>query len=394
MSSETNAQLPRFSIRSMLAATLVACVLLAPIPWLGFPYVLHVALAGLVLAFVFAFLWRQRTDLAIATLLIGLVAAVLLFVPGLMLGTFLSLFAVGFSYRVNHLWKLRAVLCFTTMAVGVVPAILTHARALREVDQMIAAYPFESLRDRSPNPPEGSPPDPIDVAPDREVHLAALEQGIEDGWRNRRSWMLERLHQESYRRFASSPGFGFARMIRVQPYHLAVDPPESDAAPMGLAGFEKESPPGELHQAVYLNMFASGPMGFTRSVDEVAGFRPHALRGFAAGHADQSPPAYELEKIELVGLLLSDEPRVYQAGRFPRMDRLAESPTRDLDAFETAGIQHIRRGNELYQEETASGFRMLGAVRAVKSCTDCHDTPRGALLGAFSYWVTAVEKES
>jgi hypothetical protein len=45
----------------------------------------------------------------------------------------------------------------------------------------------------------------------------------------------------------------------------------------------------------------------------------------------------------------------------------------------------LSHGEQLVVDEQPGEVRMLGAVRAAKQCLDCHEVPRGELLGAFSY---------
>jgi Protein of unknown function (DUF3365) len=71
----------------------------------------------------------------------------------------------------------------------------------------------------------------------------------------------------------------------------------------------------------------------------------------------------------------------------PRMDEAKTAPTRDPDEFEAAGLKAIAKGDELYlgQSKTEPLLRMIGGIRASKSCTTCHGCREGELLGAFSY---------
>ena len=67
------------------------------------------------------------------------------------------------------------------------------------------------------------------------------------------------------------------------------------------------------------------------------------------------------------------------------MDKVHDVPTRPLDTFESCGLESLRQGEDLFIGGTASELRMLGAVRSIKQCLDCHGGERGDLLGAFSY---------
>jgi len=83
--------------------------------------------------------------------------------------------------------------------------------------------------------------------------------------------------------------------------------------------------------------------------------------------------------------LLHDGPRVYLANELLRMDKIRTVPTRSLDRFETAGLKELTSGEDFFTRETSDGVRMLGAIRSVHECMQCHGGDRGELLGAFSY---------
>jgi hypothetical protein len=94
---------------------------------------------------------------------------------------------------------------------------------------------------------------------------------------------------------------------------------------------------------------------------------------------------WKVQSVELVGLLLNEEPRVYISDELPRMDRLRKAPTRTLNTFETVGLEQLKNGEHLFVRDTPHGIRMLGAIRSIEQCVKCHGGERGDLLGAFSY---------
>ena len=100
-----------------------------------------------------------------------------------------------------------------------------------------------------------------------------------------------------------------------------------------------------------------------------------------------------VQTLELVSLLLHDEPEVYESSHLPRMDRVHAMPTRPLDRFERFGLDALRQGEDLFATQGDEGVRMLGAVRAFRQCLPCHGGERGALLGAFSYTLRADEPD-
>src|SRR6185437_2554396 len=95
---------------------------------------------------------------------------------------------------------------------------------------------------------------------------------------------------------------------------------------------------------------------------------------------------WSLKTLDLVGLVMHDEPVAYVSANLPRMDELRRAPTRPLDAFEAAGLESLRGGEDLFVRDTPDGQRRaLGAIRSGKQCLSCHEGQRGELLGAFSY---------
>ena len=73
------------------------------------------------------------------------------------------------------------------------------------------------------------------------------------------------------------------------------------------------------------------------------------------------------------------------------MDELSEAAARPLDGFEREALAKLRRGEDLIVQEAPQQMRMLGSIRAVHQCLDCHSVQRGELLGAFSYRLASDE---
>jgi hypothetical protein len=68
------------------------------------------------------------------------------------------------------------------------------------------------------------------------------------------------------------------------------------------------------------------------------------------------------------------------------MDKVAETPTREPDAFETQALLVIQRRQELYTNADGNLIRMMAPIFATPNCVRCHE-PQGKLLGVFSYEV-------
>jgi hypothetical protein len=97
---------------------------------------------------------------------------------------------------------------------------------------------------------------------------------------------------------------------------------------------------------------------------------------------------WDLQTLDLVGLLLHEQPVGYVSVNLPRMDELRDAPTRPPDDFEATGLEGLRRGEDLFVRESADCRRVLGAVRSTRQCLSCHGGERGDLLRAFSYTFT------
>jgi hypothetical protein len=131
--------------------------------------------------------------------------------------------------------------------------------------------------------------------------------------------------------------------------------------------------------------------GYFQDREHVAGFRPHAFEvpvGFERSQFSHPPETSEhwaVRRLELVSLLLHDTLGVYESDALPNMAELKDSPTRALNDFEASAIPQLLEKQEIVARATTNRIEMVGAIRASKQCTECHDVPRGTLLGAFSY---------
>jgi hypothetical protein len=97
---------------------------------------------------------------------------------------------------------------------------------------------------------------------------------------------------------------------------------------------------------------------------------------------------------EPVSLLKSKTPAVYVSKVLPRMDELKDARTRPLTEFEAAALAKLRAGEDLDSRSSLNRIHLLGSVRALKQCLECHNVQRGELLGAFSYELMRVPPRS
>src|SRR5262249_43392445 len=94
---------------------------------------------------------------------------------------------------------------------------------------------------------------------------------------------------------------------------------------------------------------------------------------------------WRIHHVQLVGILSQEQPVVYLTDKLPSMEQVRQGKTRALDFFEEAALPSLRDGEDLYIVSKDNTIRMLGALRATKTCQKCHDAELGDLLGAFSY---------
>ena len=147
------------------------------------------------------------------------------------------------------------------------------------------------------------------------------------------------FHAAHIHEFETTPGLGFARMIRM-PF----------STPLTLAGVEYR----------------------TSKPDLIA--------------LETKPVAYHSRTGEMIGLR-----------NLTNRTSRASLPVRPITAEETSAIADLREGAHLVQQKTTlkthtrSGIAevpallVVGALRAKATCARCHECPVGTLLGAFSY---------
>jgi hypothetical protein len=262
----------------------------------------------------------------------------------------------------------------------------------QEYSRLRQRFPYESMEQRLPPPGSTSHVDRLPELTD--LRLTILEEQIGER-KFSRAHYLKQLHEDTVGLFVNSPGFGVARLSQPSEWNLTTGVREERSLPQPGTPFKPSVSPGDLereardadeatvydmHKASVLDFVHPEGFGFYKDRRHVAGFESHRFRSTPGA----SEP-WKLQTVDLVGLLMHDEPVVYVSAHLPRMGELREAPTRPLGAFESVGLSALRRGDELFVRERAGGLQMLGAIRAAKQCTACHGCERGDLLGAFSY---------
>ena len=249
------------------------------------------------------------------------------------------------------------------------------------------AYPLQSMKDRIPRRTAKSN---AELSSEAEAELKELETAA--AGRFNRSWALKDVHDEAVKKFSNTEGAGIRR-IPIFSKEMIDSLKRSDEVPLqpeivGTTVAEPAATTAKIEDALKtLHRAGIGDFASPQDLGYVTDDGKQAA-GFIAHRFTKTPPAdprLRLKRIDLVGLLMHPKPVVYVSDKLPRMEELKEAPTRPLDDFEAKSIEAIRKGESLVIREVDSGLRMVGAIRAAKQCTGCHDCQRGELLGAFSY---------
>jgi hypothetical protein len=299
----------------------------------------------------------------------------------------LAIVAVGmtkwnWSYRTFAFWS-------TACSVAVFGVFcLIGYRELNSYGELRASVPMEPLAQRLP-PLRRSSGDEHKTNEARKPQYE-LEVRMDASARER---ALYHLHERTMETFVNSSGFGVRRIIfpptaeRVKPPAMVEPIPQPDlhSAEPGTESLPtKKSTEYEL-ATLHLNGIIDfvNPLGFGYVTKEkqLFGFQPHHFRKLP------KTDGWKVRSIELVSLLLQEDPRVYATTDLPRMDKIRTVPTRSLDRFEAAGLLELKTGEDFFTSESATGVRMLGAIRSIEQCVGCHGGERGDLLGAFSYFL-------
>lgn len=276
-------------------------------------------------------------------------------------------------------------------------ATVEHHERLAQLRQK---YPYETIESRLPVRLSTSNGASVDFR-----RLEAFEKEMQEEGNDYEAWRwwnaMQSLHEKSVKDFVGEPGFGFGRMNFAE-----------SARPSDFERMESFLPrPADVPQPDYLNRFLPPLKGLTRAMPDwddglmltlhnasvidfanprgfgyvkdrghVAGFRSHGM-----SKAPEAKVRWSVARVELVGLVVHEQPVVYASDQLPRMDGVAKMTTRPLDSFELQGLESLRRGEDLYYGGANTLGRMIGSIRAVTQCLPCHGGNRGDLLGAFSY---------
>jgi hypothetical protein len=277
---------------------------------------------------------------------------------------------------------------------------------LRELNDWREEFAFESMADRlryeerfTPTPAAIAAEPAIPLKPVIADRLARFEKQSYGGTRVR---MLRRLHDDTRAEFEALTGFGPIRMMQLDRRYLELPPEEQVPVPQPAdapwefderwTSLESLPMPSvkqdrllSLHDAGVLDFLSAERMGYVEDREHVAGFDSHRFTHVPDLSAEEGANRWDVQRLELIGLLSHDRPVAYVTEHLPDLEELGDAAVRELDEFEQQGLEQLRSEEDIVTAEQPSFLRMLGAVRASQSCLECHQVQRGELLGAFSY---------
>lgn len=383
----------QFSLRSLLIGLGIVCLLLAPTHWFGGLYLLSVVLsAGLILYC--ASRYRESARLAILAAVVGIPVAMffgtVVFLIHALCNLVLCVLLAVFGVRPKSF-----VVGLVVLMLVIYGIVLGHgAGEVRRIAKAKAQFPFRSLTARlafEKSKPGQLPSEPLtQLAGMVSVNLNEQDGRLEQ-WDNYidRVWALRQLHESSYLQFAVAAGFGPARMPYLNRNRVELEPRTPLKVPVSVAIDTTQT--GKLdvdrmHRDAILSFAEPERMGFIRSREEVTGFEAHEVTALTDYDSDPaSVKNWQVTRLELVSLLRHSEPRVYVSNTMPRMDQLEEVEHRALNDFEKNALPQLNTQTDLVVDIQPDQIRMLGSVRAGKTCLQCHEGERGKLLGAFTY---------
>jgi hypothetical protein len=225
-------------------------------------------------------------------------------------------------------------------------------------------------------------------------------------WSHARNHYLRQVHDRRIESFIKSQGLGVGRMIlygeTARPHDGVL--PDLENVPFQFTGenrpqlfdednywiapqWRADDAPIDFHFAGLVDFLNTTTYGLMLNPRVTIGFEPHAFH-FIAEPVQYKTNTFRLSSLQLVSIRRFDKPHVYVLDHLPRMDQLSGDnvPTRELTDFELQSLSKIWDNNEdVVIESGENRLLMLGSIRAVQSCLDCHAAKRGELLGAFSY---------
>lgn len=196
--------------------------------------------------------------------------------------------------------------------------------------------------------------------------------------------MVQQLHTEAFQHFINSPGFGASRMwptIKVMPREWKMPEWTTEELAKEQPSLKGEKDLPLIHGLTLLRFGGSKT--------------PQERAAELAKRPTKKSQLWEIKSVDLVGLVMQEEPVVYVSEKIPDMKDLKNRPTREMDLFESEGLGELMNGKALYVRTKADTIRVLGPIHASKACLKCHgDAKEGTMLGMFSYTLRAGQYQS
>jgi hypothetical protein len=250
----------------------------------------------------------------------------------------------------------------TLGAVGVCLALLRSQTEPAAPSTVSADKPSDAAKDKRTDQGTGHTP------PDTMLELA-----------------MKRLHEEAVARFLSRPGNGMGRMMIGLPVLVKTEWKDPVFSPGELAEPKRVDVLPDLMKIHQDSLRDFQDSKTNRELNAVRLIVRPREPGLLQDEMKLLEKDWEIKTLDLVGLVKHDHPVVYVSDKLPKMKELAQVPTRHLDFFEQAGLEHFAKNNEPFLRTQDGTTRMLGAIRASGDCLKCHDGKAGTVLGAFSY---------
>jgi hypothetical protein len=281
-------------------------------------------------------------------------------------------------------------------------AAAEKARAQKEND-FRDRLPFVSVVERLPKGKPITPKTPLNEEAVKRWEI--LDRNLASS-QDERANTLKALHERTRKFFVKSQGAGPVRSFRVPDEDILLDnrswqggdprqPGEPASFPLSGGEVMTRVEPNEeyyfYHEGGLEDFLYPRGFGYIKDREHVAGFESHGFRYLAVPVHESK--RWRVHYIQLVGILTHEKPVVYLTDKLPSMEQVRQGKTRSLDFFEQAALPSLRDGEDLYIVSKNDTLRMLGAIRATKTCQKCHDAEVGDLLGAFSYTLRPAPKD-
>lgn len=355
-------------------------------------------------------------------------------------------FPVAWQKKLNWFWYQSLCVCCVLVAYGI--SVVEFMPAYREHQELLAQYPAVDLKPRLayehaiPSGSSDSTNVAVSAAESPRYDAKSLKE-LDDTFRqyldmstfnierrktNRRYAFqsLMRVHEGFVADFISQPGVGQSRIpgvkllrkssfidvwddVRLDVPSDRIDQPdlhqgfvESPDTALSSKDLEIQTPQRNLRlpvpipnrgilQSLHFHNIANfvplNSLGGVNYQLQARGFDAHAFHlSPLKSNWEVSPEGWQLSRLELVSLLKHRPAAVYVSDHLPAMDELQNAATRPVTQFESDAITRLVNGEDLVAEHSGdSELIMVGSIRAITDCRECHRVPVGGLLGAFTY---------